>query len=226
MSKPTTKRSGEIEAAKIEAAKIEVAKIEVARKTAAEIEEFNRKKVEEERLLAAQQEGSLIEPKEELSVVDSEKEHVYNAQVVGDDAYLLLADYKKQFNKDPISKPDGSHVFEFESKEQAATFFGEQAGAKRKFLCMEEGKGVDGHNFFSCGDGKLYQGSIREIMAELQKTSSAEPSNLLVQEGLKYLSSHFSSSTPSQEFRGAVQDIKPGAKDLNSEANQNRLSNR
>ena len=74
---------------------------------------------------------------------------------------------------------------------------------------MERNKGVNGHNFFSCGDGNLYQGSIKEIMNGLRSASLAEPNNKYVEEGLKYLSSKFPALNPANTFRGVVNEIKP-----------------
>lgn len=182
-----------------------------AKKADAELKEFNRKE-EEKRRLAAELNAPLNVPvnaahDDEVSS-DSEKT-AYNAQVVGPDVNALLDDYKTQFNKEPIPKPDGSHVLVFDSEEQAATFFKEQATTKRKFLCMEEGKGVDGDNFFSCGDGKLYEGSISKIIEDLQHVVSVEPDNELVKEGLSFLSNRFPSANPALDFRQVMKEIKP-----------------
>ena len=80
-------------------------------------------------------------------------------------------------------------VLVFRSMAEAQDFFKSMAKENVKFLCSEEGKGYDGHNFFSCGDGKLYEGSLQHIMQELQQAVDADKENKEAQEGLAFISS-------------------------------------
>lgn len=123
----------------------------------------------------------------------------------------LVKAYVDQFKnekwyKEPISAPtNGSCVLTFETTAQAIGFFDTQAKSGMKFLCHEEGKGFDGLNFFSCGDTKLYQGSVEEIKQALKDSlaGAATPElKQMISDGLKTFEQATSHAT--KRFRDAL----------------------
>lgn len=134
--------------------------------------------------------------------IDHSTDLPFNVKLIptkSEDDQFLWDTYKTQFNKDPIIKPDGSRLFSFESKAQAMAFFLECANKGRPFFCMEEGAGVEGHHYFSCGNGQLYQGSLQAILADLKKALLASPDNASLQEGIERSSSYL--PNPATVFR-------------------------
>ncbi len=114
----------------------------------------------------------------------------------------------EKFYKEPISDPTkGACVLTFGTKELATVFFEKQANSGLTFLCQEEGKGFDGHNFFACGDKNLYQGSVQEIMEALSASLAAAEENSelknTISEGLE-LFKRATSSHPTKRFRDAL----------------------
>jgi hypothetical protein len=122
----------------------------------------------------------------------------------------LFKAYKERFPKrpPPEKRDDSSYLFSFNSQEEATQFFDDMAKANNKFLCQEEGKGFDGHNFFACGDGKLYQGSLQDIKTGLEKSIANDPTNNAAKEGIEYISSLLPKPNPATAYRGVLEDEK------------------
>lgn len=118
-----------------------------------------------------------------------------------------IAQFKdKKFYKEPIADPTkGACVLTFETTAQATEFFDTQAKSGMKFLCQEEGKGFDGLNFFSCGDKKLYKGSVQQIMDALNESLAAANTpeqKQIISDGLETFKQATSHAT--KRFRDAL----------------------
>ena len=90
--------------------------------------------------------------------------------------------YKEEFK----TGPDKNGSLLFASEEAATAFFKKRAEAGNKFLTTwlnSKGEIVD-HKLFSCGDGKLYEGTVAEIQSELQAAAEEDPDNEMTQQGL------------------------------------------
>ncbi len=123
-----------------------------------------------------------------------------NYATKSDDLKYIILKYTETFvisnaYKPPIENEDGSRTFHFETDDQALAFFknlAEDQNPPCKFLCQLEGQEGEAIHWFSCGDGKFYQGSVQEITDQL--TAAAEdvknnPAALeIVREGLAQLS--------------------------------------
>ncbi len=147
--------------------------------------------------------------------------HAYTAMGGGEDLNELSQAYTAAFGNSPFYKnpmmgangkplPNNSRRFVFESKEQASSFFKEQAKTQ-SFLCTEEGKGFSGHNFYSLGNGELYQGSVAEITKQLndslQAAGPGTPAGATIKQGL----ANFEKLTKSHKER--VEAIRSVASD-------------
>lgn len=120
----------------------------------------------------------------------------------------LMKAYIEEIKKEPEKRPDGSSVFVFEGLQQANDFFTKRAKEKICFLCVEENKGFTGHNFYSCGDGNIYQGSLDDIIVGLKQSIAADASNKEAQEGLDYITSLLPKPNPATAFRNVLGDNK------------------
>lgn len=95
-----------------------------------------------------------------------------------------LVDYKKLYPDKPVQ----NDTLSFETKEDAINFFTAQATGEppRKFLASggdQEGK-LNGFNVFSCGNKKLYQGSLQDIQNQLKADLNQKPEDLNIKQGL------------------------------------------
>lgn len=118
----------------------------------------------------------------------------------------LIKAYIDEIKKEPERRPDGSSVLVFDGLQQANDFFTKRAKEKICFLCVEENKGFAGHNFYSCGDGNIYQGSLDDIIAGLKQSIAADASNKEAQAGLSYISSLLPKPNPATAFRNVLGD--------------------
>ncbi|KTD59007.1 hypothetical protein [Legionella shakespearei] len=117
----------------------------------------------------------------------------------------IIEDYKKKYPDEPVK----DNVLVFPTREDAINFFQQQASANppRKFLGTEidaSGKPT-GFNVFSCGDGKLYQGSLNEIQDQLKEAQKAKPDDPNIKEGLAIIARALN---PAQDFRAALKETK------------------
>ena len=98
-------------------------------------------------------------------------------QLSGDDKdwQKILSAFKEKYPETPVE----NNTLSFPTKDDAINFFTAQATATppAKFLCKEidaDGKPT-GFNVFSCGNSKLYQGSLQEIHEQLTADQKATP---------------------------------------------------
>lgn len=80
-------------------------------------------------------------------------------------------------------------LLEFRTISEAKDFFKSMSTEKVRFLCNEAGKGYGGQNFFSCGDGQLYEGSLQDIKRGLQQSIDADKNNEDARMGLAFIES-------------------------------------
>ncbi|TAL64731.1 MAG: hypothetical protein EPN84_02880 [Legionella sp.] len=85
----------------------------------------------------------------------------------------IVEDYNKKY---PQSEAPKDNTLYFDSREDAVSFFTDQAAQKRVFLSMEvdENRKETGFYMLSCGNGQLYQGTAAEIQAQLNKAPQDE----------------------------------------------------
>jgi len=143
----------------------------------------------------------------EALLTDQEKPHQYQLKPSPEhkeDLDEILKDYKKKYPNIPIDpkKP----ALQFDTREDAINFFTAQATSKppRKFLAIEvddQGKPT-GFYCYSCGDGTLYQGSLKDIKNALQEAPVSEQTK----NGLDFIKSYM--SNPTQNFRANMQNQK------------------
>ncbi|ARG97955.1 hypothetical protein [Legionella micdadei] len=125
----------------------------------------------------------------------------------------LIGDYKKQF---PDREIDAKGTLVFHSQEEMMKFFTDQAQQGRKFLCAEvdaSGKPT-GQYQFSCGDGKLYSGSLEQIQAAMMKNqSTASPENQkLLSAGLTMIDKLLNPKpNPTQDIKERLKASQSGA---------------
>lgn len=131
--------------------------------------------------------------------------------VPGADISPLFKAYREEIKKEPEKRPDGSQVLVFDTLKQASEFFVNRSKEKNIFLCVEENKGFMGHNFYSCGDGHLYEGSLDDIIAGLKKAVEADANNKEAADGLEYIASlqPKPSPNPATAFRDVLGSNKP-----------------
>lgn len=131
----------------------------------------------------------------------------------------LVEAYKAAFPNMEIRL--GKHnqpILSFESAESATQFFTEQAKKNISFLSQEvtlDDKGNEtglDHYMFSCGEGRLFEGSRETIIAQLTEAKEKEPDEAkqkLLDDGLQLFKRH---TNPTQEFRNRVTSTQaPGA---------------
>ena len=183
-------------------------------------EEQARKKLEEER---RQQEalGRELEQRRKDEItrnpamsppLPTEDEQPKNSPVIvqgttnDKDWQKIKADYQKKYPDNIIS----NDTLEFPSQTDAIEFFSAQAASNppQRFLCKELGADGQptGFNLFSCGDGKLYQGNLNEIHAQLKAALVEKPDSSAIKEGIETIQRLLN---PAQNFRAAIQDTRP-----------------
>lgn len=116
-----------------------------------------------------------------------------------------LKKYKKQFDLDEEESKKG---LVFSSREDAVQFFTNMATQGLLFLLAEykENKPT-GFFLYSCGDGKLYQGSLRDIKKELEQVIKQSPSEHKkeITDGLAMINQLIS---PTHSMRAEVKNVR------------------
>lgn len=102
----------------------------------------------------------------------------------------IIKAYETLYGKKPEQNKEGQHVFSFNTLQDARSFFKTQASQNLSFMMVEAGKGFSGHNFFSCGDGRLYEGSLNDIKAGLESALKETQNNPKTQEGLQRIKTY------------------------------------
>ena len=110
----------------------------------------------------------------------------------------IIKAYEELYGKKPEQNKEGQHIFSFNTLDDARSFFQTQASQKLSFMMIEVGKGFSGHNFFSCGDGRLYEGSLNNIQAGLESTLKEDPNNSKTQEGLQRIKTYIAKDVLNQ----------------------------
>ena len=142
-----------------------------------------------------------------------EEEYHFNIKPSGSnngDWQKIIADYKKQYPDKPIQ----NNVLTFTTLEDAINFFTAQAAHEppRKFLAPEvdhQGN-LTGFNLYSCGNKKLYQGTLKDIQNQLKADLKQNPEDLNVKQGLDEITSLLN---PTSGYRAALQEVKSPAED-------------
>jgi hypothetical protein len=106
------------------------------------------------------------------------------------DILRIIKAYEEHYGKNPEQNKEGQYIFIFNTLEDARGFFKTQASQNLSFMMVEAGKGFSGHNFFSCGDGRLYEGSLNNIKAGLVSALKETPNNPKTQEGLQRITTY------------------------------------
>jgi hypothetical protein len=122
---------------------------------------------------------------------------------------LILADFIQQFGEEAQK----GNTLVFPSKESAIAFFTAQAEQGREFLSQEVGHdgALTGFNLLSCGDGKLYKGTLQEIQNELLTAQTADPSNEKIAKGLTMVQQMLSIQNQTSQYRNQLkQQTEPG----------------
>ena len=122
---------------------------------------------------------------------------------------LILAAFKKLEGM-MIDKKSGALIFE--SHEAAVEFFLKQAKAGYEFFVSEYiGDQPSGFHFFSCGDQQLYQGTLKEIKAQLEAEIQKNPTNNKAFEGLKLVNENIKEAdvlndNPANKMRNTLKE--------------------
>lgn len=101
----------------------------------------------------------------------------------------------------------------FETREEAISFFEEQAADKQIFMAMElDGNGKEtGFYVLSCGNGQLYKGNLTDIQDQLKNSTQDEHTQL----GLDMLKPLMN---PAQNYRSNIKNAKTDDQELASTA--------
>lgn len=125
--------------------------------------------------------------------------------VESDDWKKIIEDYKKQYPGITIE----NNVLKFPTQDDALSFFTAQASAEppRKFLARELGPDGNptGFHAFSCGDGKLYQGTLEEIHEQLKAAQLENNDDPNIKEGLLTIAKFMN---PAQGYKESLQKTK------------------
>ncbi|MGQ3892647.1 hypothetical protein [Legionella sp. CNM-4043-24] len=120
---------------------------------------------------------------------------------------LMVEDYKKLYGE-----PAENNCLVFPTREAAISFLKEQATATppRKFLAIElgpDGKPT-GDNFFSCGNGTLYQGSLQQIQQQVQADLNKNPEDGNLKTGLDKITAELAKRNPTSRFKDRLHGEK------------------
>lgn len=126
----------------------------------------------------------------------------------------VVEDYQKKYPDTPVT----NNALKFPVKEDGIQFFTAQATSTppRKFFVRQvdqDGKPT-GDNIGSCGDGKLYRGTLQEIQADLQSSLKANPNDANIQDGLDFIT-----RTIAQDLKARLHDAKEEAPKASLEEN-------
>ncbi len=164
----------------------------------AQAREIEAARLEEEKRKAAallEDEELKDKPLEEITPVNFQA-----TETESGDWVKIIEDYKAKYPESPIV----NNVLVFPTKDDAISFFAEQAAMEppRKFLVKEVGPDgkPTGFNVFSCGDGKLYKGTYEEIQEQLKAAQLENPDDPNIKQGLATIA-QFVSPNPAQSFK-------------------------
>ena len=146
------------------------------------------------------------------------------------DSSPIIKTYQDQF-KERHEKQDAKDVVAFKDMIAANSFFTEMLNRKTPFLATEAGKD---YHLYSCGDGKLHTGSMKEVRTSLQESLSAlkdnSPDNQArrkqIEEGIAFIEHTVLSINPAAANKTespGVQDATNGAKSPDPEATSQDL---
>ncbi|WP_298626984.1 hypothetical protein [uncultured Legionella sp.] len=157
--------------------------------------EMETARLEEERRMAT----ALLE--DDASPKPVEEVSFQPTGVEPDDWKKIIKDYNQQYPETPVE----NNVLRFPSQEDAISFFASQAALEppRKFLARElgpDGK-LTGFNVFSCGDGKLYQGTLEEIQEQLKEAELENKDDPAIKEGLQTIAKLLN---PAQSYKESL----------------------
>jgi hypothetical protein len=161
--------------------------------------------LEQERKEKALKEAALATAEKEQRQVGKESYFTPSPGKNKSDWEKILEDYKKKYPDQSVK----DNVLTFTSLDEATKFFKDQATANppRKFFMEEidENGKPTGLNFFSCGNGKMYQGTLNEIQDQLKADQRANPDDPNIQEGLGDIARALN---PARDFRAALKETK------------------
>lgn len=148
---------------------------------------------------------SLITPE---NAAESEEE--FEVQLVTDHHWKqILEHYKKKF---PDAKPLKDGTLAFATHKDAQMFFADMAANGLEFLAtrVENGIRQDDH-FFSCGDSKIYEGTLAQIAEQLQtalKTEASPDIQAKLHSGLEHIKKIMPKEiNPAVEMRSKLQKV-------------------
>jgi hypothetical protein len=170
-----------------------------------EMEQFHKEEQIKAAVLTASLDAPLLE--EPPSMAKEDRSH-FNLKPVltDDDAWKkILADYKKLYPGKSVE----NNMLSFETENDAIKFFTAQATNEPpgKFLVSEvdqNGKQT-GMNLFSCGNSKLYKGSLKDIHRQLQDDLKQNPDDPNIKQGLNDITRLIN---PTSEYRTVLQQAK------------------
>lgn len=175
-------------------------------------EEDKKKQIEEEQLALARKEEKIrrmmfeASQKAQNSVMEPQE---FEVNLVTDDHWKQITDLHQ---KRPDALPIKNGILAFITHQDAKLFFTDMAARGLEFLAthLENNKPVD-HHFFSCGQGKTYEGSFAEILEQLKsalKTETAPDLTAKLNKGIEYIKNSMpKDSNPASEMRSKLQQV-------------------
>ena len=173
-----------------------------------EVELANKKKADEEELalnLLALEEDARLKKAALAAALNESHVHFKSSETSSDDWSKICSDYIKQYPDKPIK----DNALSFPTKDDAIAFFTTQALSEppREFLCAEidQSGTKTGFNVFSCGNKKLYQGSLSDIHNQLKADLAQNPDDAKTKQGLETITRFIN---PTLGFRTSLQEAK------------------
>ncbi len=176
------------------------------RPTPEEIEKIRMEKEKEEmQQRIAQEEAEEAMKRAKTDDKEETVPQMFKAKNKDQDWQKIVEDYTKQFGE-----PRSDGVLVFSSQEAVTKFCTEQAEKGRKFLLEEidANNNPTGHYEFSCGDGKLHEGSLEKIRGELTKDleTASEQNQQKIKDGISIIDKLLNPKpNPAQTARKALQ---------------------
>ncbi|MDI9818726.1 MULTISPECIES: hypothetical protein [unclassified Legionella] len=179
--------------------------------------EESKKRAEEEARLAKEKEDfELLEQKkaqnalsaslgEKPSLKKEEEEITFKPAQPGSNWERISDAYELEFGK----KPEANGLLKFESMQAAEDFFDKQAKKGLEFfgtVIGADGKPIDSH-MFSCGSGKLFNGSLQQIHDQVKSALEKDPQNAKLQNGLTLIQKRMPLAA-TDKYRQGLRDIK------------------
>lgn len=184
----------------------------------------------EEQVLFEQQEANkrrvAQESQFEQSLNDAENEALASPLVVKPiitdsscDWQQILGRYKNEYPDRTVQ----DNCLIFSSKDEALTFFREQAKAEYTFLVQELVNGQpSGFYCFSCGNGMLYSGRLEDIQQQIQHDQQKQPSPKL--DGGLALIAKYMAPNPATNFRSALSEQRDNQNETQNSAKPDPLA--